>query len=216
MISNTHKTILSSLLFAGLFLSLPSSARAVTINFEGLVDFETVTTQYAGQGVTFVNATAAVAPPDGTLNEIDFPPTSGVTLLTNFDNVLNDFGAITITFGPYSMTSVSGYFTYGDYGLTGDALSVSAFSPTDAINPLLTLTLIENFGSTALLSFSGIGLIASLTAIGGSGSYFTLDDLTVQPFGTVVPEPSTWLLISVGLAGLGLRTRIAKLSRKSV
>lgn len=190
----------------GIFL-FSGRASAAVIDFEGLADFDAVTNQYAGQGVTFTGAVAAVAPPSGTLNEIDFPPVSGITVVTN-----DLFTSMLIEFGPYPFLGVSGWFTYGDYGLTGDPLTVSAFSPTDALNPILSLTLAENLGSPALLSFSGIGPIASLRASGGRDSYFTLDDLSVNdaviPGRTVVPEPSAFALMVLGLAGVTLLRRL--------
>lgn len=209
----TCKKILQTSLFGFvLWFAAPQSAHAVLITFEGLNDFEVVTNQYFAQGVSFNSVTAAVAPPDGTLNEIDFPPVSGTTLVTNEidtdnDSIPDDLGSISLTFDSLFYKTVSGYFTYGDYQLTGDSLSVAVYSPTDFVNPLLVLTVLENLGSPAFLEFSGMGPIAALIASGGSGSYFTLDDLAfsdpdLPSGGAVVPEPTTMALVSLG--GLGL------------
>jgi hypothetical protein len=63
---------------------------ALTIDFESLSDSEIVTTQYAGVGVTFSNATALTA--GISLNEFDFPPNSGVNV------VYDEGGPMTISF----------------------------------------------------------------------------------------------------------------------
>jgi len=210
---------LTHAVLTGMALWLFSSAHAsaAVLDFEGLADFAPVTNQYAGLGVTFQNATAGVIPPDGTLNEIDFPPTSGTTLITNEIDLDNDgfpdvTGPMTITFTPYPYLNVGGYFTYADFGQSGDPLTLSAFGPGDPLNPLATLTLFENLGSPQLLSFSGIGPISSLLASGGQGSNFTLDNFTFTgrfaPGGSLVPEPSSLIFLTLGLAALGMGSRL--------
>lgn len=179
-----------------------SGQAAVSIDFETLEDFEIVTTQYVGVGATFSNATAGMSgAAGGTLNEIDFPPTSGVTLVTNevdtdSDGFPDDVGPMDIMFGPQPFDSVSGWFVYSDFLGSGELLTLQAFSPTDSLNPLATLTLAENLGSPTQLTFSGLGPIGLVSIHGGEGSYFTLDDLA----GVIVPEPSSILLMSFGFA----------------
>lgn len=205
--------------FAVIFFFGARPAQAVFLDFEGLVDFEQVTNQFNAQGVQFSNATAALAFPFGSLNEINFPPVSGVTLLTNeidtdFDTFPDSTGDMGISFGLGSFSNVSAYLTYADYGFTGDPLSVMAFSPVDTITPILTLTVFENIGSSQLISFSGIGPIGSLLLQGGAGSYFTLDNLSffqVQN-STIVPEPSTWVLMCTAFLVyfLGFKYKISR------
>lgn len=213
MNSLSIKQYFFSLLLSVALLIAPAAAQAVIIDFEGLQDFEPVTNQYFSKGVTFTNAVAAVAPPDGTLNEIDFPPTSGVTVVTN-ESTGGDFAPdpvveMLIEFDQ-SVSSVSGYFVYSDLLNTGQPLTVSIFQIQFA-QAIATSTLFDNLGNPNFISFSGYGPIDSLRIGGGEGSFFTLDDLAFQKVGSaVVPEPSTLLLLTLGALGVVRRKSVNK------
>jgi hypothetical protein len=75
---STHPMVLRIMArFGVLFLfafATPLFADSVTINFEGFADGTVITTQYTGLG--FLNATIATA--GVSLDELDFPPHSGV------------------------------------------------------------------------------------------------------------------------------------------
>src|SRR3990172_7139800 len=90
------------------FLGVPQAfaVQSFFLDFEGLTDLEDVTTQFAAQYATFAGATALTSGAvGGSLNEIDFPPQSGV-------NVLHDLaGPITIDFG-LTAYDWSAYLTY--------------------------------------------------------------------------------------------------------
>lgn len=202
-------------IFSTLILGLAAAqpAHAVTLTFEGLADLEVVTNQYAAQDALFVNATAAVAPPGGTLNEIDFPPASGVTVVTNEvdtdgDTFPDSFGTIQIDFINNVYNVVSGAVTYSDLALSGDDLIIAIYLATDLVNPAATTNIVENLGTTASFGFLGFSNIARVILSGGAGSYFILDDFTYEgatPISgtpTAVPEPTTFFMIS--LSGLGL------------
>lgn len=172
-------------------LGLPcSQAMALTLNFESLADAETVTGQFAAQGITFQNTDALRA--TVSLNEAEFPPLSGAMVVSDSG------GAMSITFNT-PMASVAGYFTYAV------PLSFSAFdrlgAPLGSVASLFdtNLLLSGSPGSSPneLLQLAFVQGIDRLTITGGAaGASFTLDDLTLQP----VPEPSMAALLCIGLA----------------
>ena len=177
--------------FAGLFTCLlfvisPVAllGSSTTIDFEGLSDGALVTTQYSG--LTFSNAqilTAGVS-----LNELEFPPHSGV-------NVVSDYsGPIAIVFAT-PVSSVSGYFTYSAaltltaYNSSATVLGsiASAFTSNDALS--------GDPGSSPneLLQLSFSSGISELVIAGDpNGGSFALDDLTYSTGGVTTPEPGTF------------------------
>jgi len=128
-------------------LSILSAARAdvVTYDFENLSDSDVVTTQYAG--LTFSHALVLTA--GISLNEFEFPPTSGANV------IFDDGGAITIDFQS-PVVGVSGYFTY----LTN--LSFSAYDDND----VLLGTVFSSFGSNLVSS----GDVGSSSALNNAGT----------------------------------------------
>jgi hypothetical protein len=192
------------MMFATWFVVVgPRLAGALPIDFEGLADGAVVTNQYAGQGVLFSNATALIAGnAGGSLNEIDFPPASGVTI------VFDDGGPMMLVF-PTPFSFVSGLFTYTTQ------LTLQAFSDTAGTNLIGSVTSLYNdntaggFGDPGsspneLLHFSSAAGIGSIKIIGDpAGSSFTLDNFNGAP----VPEPASLLLLGSGLGGLWLHRR---------
>lgn len=177
-----------------LMAAAPSILRAdtIVINFEGLSDLESVTTQYPG--LTFSNTLALLSiTAGGSLNEIDFPPHSGVTV------VIDDGGAISVSFAT-PILSFGGYFTYvAPLSLQAydglDNLLASAFSASS--------TNLEFYGGTPnefiQVAFAGGISKVIITGDPGGGS-FALDDATyTTPNASTVPEPSTILLVLAGV-----------------
>lgn len=180
-------------------LGLPL-AQATVIDFDSLLDGDTVTTQFAG--LTFQNTLVLTA--GVSLNEFDFPPKSGL-------NVVFDGGGPIIISFISPMASVSGYFTYMS------ALSFLAFDSIGtqiaAVNSAFSsnLALSGDFGSTAneFLQVTSATGIASVSISGDpAGGSFTLDNLTfTQASSNPVSEPATLALLPIGLAAIGLRRR---------
>lgn len=175
-------------------------AQATVIDFEGLLDSEIVTSQYAG--VTFQNTLALTA--GLSLNEFEFPPASGMNV------VFDDGGPIIINFLT-PVTSVGGFFTYltGLNFLAFDNAGVQVGAASSAFNANLGLS--GDSGSTPneFLELTSIGGIASARITGDpAGGSFTLDDLTFrQAAVNPVSEPASFALVALGLGALALRRR---------
>lgn len=171
---------------------------ALTISFETLLDSEVVTTQYAGLGVTFTNATALTA--GISLNEFEFPPHSGSNV------VFDDGGPMNLTFST-PMLSVGAYFTYlAPLTLTFyDNLNNLKGTVNSAFSSNLALSGDPGSNPNEFLSFAWAAGISSIVITGDpGGTSFVMDDLTATP----VPEPVTLLLLGsgvLGMAGYGLR-----------
>jgi hypothetical protein len=170
-----------------------ASAAPMVLDFEELSSEESVTTQYPG--LTFSNAVILTA--GISLNEFDFPPRSGVNVLSDSNGPIGiQFASPVLSFG--------GFFTYGvpltitafDAGNNAIMSVTSTFSSNLALDPGSTpneyLELVVASGIWAL-SISGDPL----------GASFVLDDVTINSIDTAtVPEPGTLSLLLLGAAGL--------------
>jgi hypothetical protein len=181
---------------------IPSSVLAgpILIDFETLADQEAVTNQFVSDGVLFTGAMAfqsgAVG---GSLNEVDFPPFSGFTVISD------DQGPMRLDFATGAV-SFSARFTYVT------PLTITAFAGSSAIGSVSSL-FAANDGSSGnpqnelieLIVAAGMThLVIEGSALGGS---FVLDDLSVQTSDTPtpVPEPATVSLVLLGAAAVGAR-----------
>jgi hypothetical protein len=186
------------LVVTGVWL-IPSNGGATTIDFESLLDGETVTTQFPGLSFSnVITLTAGVS-----LNESEFPPLSG-------SNVASDLGGpIEIDF-TVPVSNVEGYFTYAaplllqafnaSHALLGSVSSAFSINtalsgdPGSSPNELLGLAL----GNISFLTITG-------DQLGGS---FTLDDFSFTAGeSTPVPEPATLALMGAGLFAISRRRR---------
>src|SRR5579883_832757 len=150
-------------------VTLAQPTLAATLDFEGFADGTTLTVQYPG--LTFANAVIATS--GGTLNAAQFPPHSGVNVVTDAG------GPMSITFAT-PVQIVSGYFTHTT------TLNLSGFNAQGQLVATATSASSNNGSMTGngatpneyiqLTSASGISRVTITGDLGGFS--FTLDDLT--------------------------------------
>ena len=188
----------SALLVSALAIySSPVHAAPILIDFESLSDLEDVTGQFSADGILFTGATALVAGAvGGSLNEIDFPPSSGNTV------IYDSGGGIQIDF-LNGISSFSGLFTYAT------SVTLTAFSEATVLGTVTSL-LGSNLGTNELLQFAFAGGITRITLVGDlNGGSFTMDDLTVNTLDMQpVPEPGTVSLLLLGVSVLAARGKV--------
>ena len=163
-----HKRTLTELMFVlGLLgiISTPALGQT-TIDFEGLAVDELVANQFAGSGVTFENVFASVA--GISLNEIDFPPSSGQTVVSGFSDSL----AIIHLAPP--MPQVSLNITAANVAM------VSAFDENGGLLEIVEVA--PNLGGTINVAFISSQLIGRVEVVGQIGARFlTIDDVFFSP-----------------------------------
>jgi hypothetical protein len=191
---------------AACLLLLPGKATAgpITINFDGLAEFDSVINQFSG--LTFSNATVLTA--GSSLNEFEFPPHSGANA------IFDDGGAMSIIFSTTAF-SFGGFFTYLS------PLTLTAFDTSNRVLGSVSskystnLALSGDAGSSPneLLQFMSSIAIGSVTISGGpAGGSFVLDDVTYDT--AQVPEPGTLVLLATGGAISFFRRRRAPRTRR--
>ena len=150
-----------------------TQAVSTVLDFEGFGDSTLLTSQILG-----ANFTNAIVLTSGvSLNEFEFPPHSGI-------NVISDNGGpISISF-PSPVQFVSGYFTYNaavtmkafDAGNNPVAAATSLFANNEALSGL------PGSAPNELISVAFAGGISTVTITGApGGGSFALDDVTVKP-----------------------------------
>jgi hypothetical protein len=170
------------------------------VNFEGLSDGSSVGNQYPG--LIFSNATVVTS--GISLNELEFPPHSGVSA------VMDDGGPISVVFST-PLLGVGAYLTYtvpitlSAFSLNGGLLGTvsSKFSNNDALYG------VAGSSPDELLLMSNASGISEVVFGGSSGGgSFVLDDLTTASLTNVsVPEPDTFVPFACALLFIIHRAR---------
>lgn len=165
-----------------------ATAAPVTLDFESLPDQLVVGNEYAGLGLSMVHGALSLTA-GFSLNEVDFPPHSGVVALGN-----------ELTSSPLELlfstptNGLSAWFTYSaplsimSYAIDGTTLlgTVSSLSSS-------------NFGRSELIDFgfSNVGRVVIQSA-----DYYILDDLRFDSH--AAPEPTSLGLVAFALAAAGM------------
>jgi hypothetical protein len=172
-------------------------ASPIVLDFETFSDTDVLTTQVPG--LTFTNAEVLTA--GISVNEFEFPPASGVNVITDFG------GPIRIDFDS-PLAAFSGLFTYAI------PLTLEAFDNTDNLLGSVFSAYSSNLGFSGdvgstpnellQVAFGNISYVIISGNLGGGS--FTADDLVITP--TIVPEPNVLALTLVGgLVALKRRLR---------
>ena len=179
------------------------AAQGAVLDFEGLADATSVGGTYAAQGVSFSNARVLTA--GLSLNEFDFPPTSGSNA------VFDDGGPVSGTFST-PVSSLSGYFTYSA------RVTLRAFDTSNVELLSVSSAFTENYVSSGtgspneLLSLSFPGGISSFRIEGErAGSSFVMDDFAFTP----VPEASSAAVVGAALGAFAWFRRSRRGSRNA-
>jgi hypothetical protein len=189
------------LVFAVSVCARPAAAVPILLDFESLADMEILDTQFAASGLLFSGATALRSGSlGGSLNELEFPPASGDTVI--FDSsaagIRVDFatgasivsGRFTYTL-PVTMTAFAGAVMLGSITSQFDGNTASG---PNAPNELLQLAFATPISHV---------ILTGDPVFGGS---FTLDDFFADTVDVqTVPEPGTAVLVALGAALLAGR-----------
>ena len=169
----------------------PVAAAPITLDFEDLFEFDGVGTQYPG--VNFLNAVVLTA--GSALNEIDFPPASGVNVAA-----LDSRGTVDLLFDA-PILSFSAFFTYVD-GLLVEAFDAGGTLIDDASSAHASNIATGPNPPNESIAVAGAGI----RRIRISGADFVFDDVTYDT-AQVVPEPASLGLLLAGALAAAFRRR---------
>lgn len=171
------------------------------------VDFAPLTSYYdgtAGDGATYLEGGLTFTSPTGglknwgTWRDWNADPLGAVL----YDNYASAVTIAKTAGGSFSLVS----FDLADLFNDGSG-GPMPFSYTDGAGLHITTLLLDNqFGlQTFFFNFNGL----TSFSVGGSGTYFQLDNVVVDGV-TAVPEPATCALLIAGLGAVGVMTRRRK------
>lgn len=181
--------IVTVVLISLLFLFSANSASALLLDFEDMPDLTLVNDYYAADGIHFNNAISLTA--GFSLNEFDFPPSSGDVAIGD------DYAPLEITFDR-TVQSFSANFTY-------DAmLTFTAYDVAGQFVDIYSTSTFSNIGTSENISLD-FSAFSSIVIAGQWYGSFIIDDLNFEL--TPVPEPATIVLFLSGLCGGALVRR---------
>lgn len=201
---------------AALSVTLPAFAGVVMLDFEGVGNANPVGDFYNGgggtnYGVSFSPATLALVDQDagGGGNFANEPSPSTIMFFLDANNAI-------LTYAKGFDTGFSFYYT------SSTAASVTVWSGLGGTGDLLgTLDLRAQYNdhcvgdpNGAFCNWTAVGVKFAGTAksinFGGTANQTGFDNITFGSDVPVVPEPSTYALMAIGLAGIGLAARRRK------
>jgi len=207
------KTFKKLAVAAALSVTLPAFADVIFLDFEGIGDFNPVGDYYNGgggpnYGVTFSQETLALVDADagGSGNFANEPSPDTVMFFLDANNaILNALNGFDTGFSFYYSSSTAATVTVWD-GLDGTGNLLGSID--------LVAQGFDNCGGDptgAFCNWTPIGVAFAGTAMsinfGGTANYTGYDNITFGADVPVIPEPSTYALMALGLAGIGLATR---------
>jgi PEP-CTERM motif len=197
------KRLIALLTVAGsaavLLASQPASAVTTVIGFDNVPEGTIATSQYTG----VVFSGASVLTENSELNPA-FPPKSDPNVVYDYLN-----GTITLDF-TVPVSEIGAYVT-GNFSITEsiyDGATLLGTTATGGANATGAGTGLDPNIFLDLSSMENITSAVFTNNQGGASNTFTLDDVTVvSSTGIItngVPEPSTWALMGLGFAGIGI------------